>query len=124
MRLTATYRRQTRRARLCAWLLLLVYVPMVAMSLLHLHAEIEIVPTVDCAQCHSHVHHSGHLTVSHQHHDDCLFCRLLSVQLTFASQRPEIVDRPLLATIDVYRVEAVVAAEQSVVSLRAPPYVL
>ena len=124
MRRPTAYRQMEKRSRWSAWLLLAVYVPMVFMSLTHVHYELDSVSTVDCSLCDSNVHHSGHLTSISQHHDDCLFCRLLSVQLTIATDKIEAVVRPLVDIINVFCPEACTTRSLTVVSLRGPPCIL
>lgn len=67
-----------RRLRF-AWLLLLVYVPMMIAVTLHHHGEAErAYAIVQCQDCTHHVHHSGHLmAIQHAMHD-CVLCQLQS----------------------------------------------
>ena len=62
----------TRKQRLFAWMILSVYVPMVLLASLHVHSINDFSRAVDCDQCHTAVHHSGHITTSNHHIDECL----------------------------------------------------
>lgn len=68
-----------RRLR-TAWLLLLVYVPMMIAVSLHHHGEAEgAVVAASCQDCVHHVHHDGHLySLQHSMHD-CVLCQLQSM---------------------------------------------
>ncbi len=64
-----------------AWLLLTVYLSMMAATMLHHHDEARIhtpVPT-DCHDCHSRTHHSGHLAATDESVADCILCQLQQV---------------------------------------------
>lgn len=62
----------TRRQQLFAWMMLWVYVPMVLLASFHVHTLNDFYRAVDCDQCHTAVHHSGHITASPHHIDECL----------------------------------------------------
>ena len=69
------------RRRVFARLLLLVFVPMLMMSVLHVH-ECESIQT--CADCTHHVSHSGHLTADASYDYDCVLCQFLSLPFVMA----------------------------------------
>ena len=71
----------TRRQQLFAWMILSVYVPMVLLASLHVHSINDFSRVIDCDQCHTAVHHSGHITTSNHHIDECLSCRFLGTQI-------------------------------------------
>jgi len=65
------------RQRVAAWALLLVFVPLVVCSALHVHPE-EAHAATTCEACLHHVHHAGHLSAaSHAH--ECLLCQFLTL---------------------------------------------
>ena len=57
-----------------AWVLLLVFVPMVLLSSVHVHAELDGDAGV-CSECLAHSVHKGHLTTLNAH-VDCPLCAL------------------------------------------------
>lgn len=60
-----------------AWLLLLVYLPMLLAVTFHHHSEAEGNNAVTyCYDCAHHIHHDGHLTNVHDAH----FCALCALQ--------------------------------------------
>ena len=119
-----THNGVTRKQRLFAWMILSVYVPMVLLASLHVHSPNDFSQAVDCDQCHTAVHHSGHITSISHHVDECLSCRFLGTQF----------DVPRTAAIQVVKQAAVCLeyflASEPVVravahpSLRAPPSIL
>lgn len=114
----------TRRQRLFAWIMLLVYVPMVLLASLHVHTLNDLSRVVDCDQCHTAVHHSGHITASHHHIDECLSCRFLSTQIDVPRAVATLVVKQVTSHLEfllaIEPVDRVVAHP----SLRAPPFVL
>lgn len=68
-----------RRMRL-AWLLMLVYLPMMIAITFHHHSEAEEATAVShCYECEHHIHHAGHLTASQSFMHDCVLCQLHSL---------------------------------------------
>lgn len=68
-----------RRHRRLAWLLILVYLPMLVAISFHHHEEVEDdVVASYCQDCLHHVHHSGHIASTHSFTHDCLLCQLHS----------------------------------------------
>ncbi|MBR6285271.1 MAG: hypothetical protein IKR25_13420 [Muribaculaceae bacterium] len=111
--------------QLCfAWLLLLVYVPMVLLSSLHVHSRQELSVAVDCGLCQTAVHHSGHITMSVEQHDDCVLCRFLSAQVLVPSATACSVELPLAADRPQHHAAACVVRTVALPSLRAPPAIL
>ena len=62
-----------------AWLLLLVYMPMMIAVTFHHHGEAErAVAAIHCQDCEHHVHHDGHLLALQHTLHDCVLCQLQS----------------------------------------------
>ena len=107
-----------------AWLLLLVYLPMLLAVSFHHHEEMEeTTPTVYCYDCAHHIHHDGHFQVSQAIHA-CALCVMQSMTYT----APVIV---CLATfVAVTRIAPIASRpfikklQGNVLSTRAPPVVL
>lgn len=60
-----------------AWLLMLVYLPMMTAITFHHHSEAEGASVVSyCYDCEHHIHHDGHLTASKSFAHDCVLCQL------------------------------------------------
>ena len=72
--------RNNRRVRF-AWLLMLVYLPMLlAITFHHHHSEAEgNAPVYYCYQCAHHIHDDGHLTGEHSLAHMCALCYLHSL---------------------------------------------
>jgi len=114
----------TRRQRLFAWVMLMVYVPMVLLASLHVHSPNDFSKVAFCDQCHTAVHHSGHITTSNHHIDECLSCRFLSTQIDV----PHVVSCFVVSQATV-QLEFFMACEPVIQfvahpSLRAPPFIL
>ncbi|WP_449139220.1 hypothetical protein [Segatella sp.] len=68
-----------RRIRF-AWLLMLVYLPMMIAITFHHHTEAEGATAVShCYECEHHIHHDGHLTAEHSFAHECVLCQLHSL---------------------------------------------
>ena len=64
-----------RRIRF-AWLLMLVYLPMMIAITFHHHSEAEGAAVVShCYECEHHIHHDGHLTAEHFFAHECVLCQ-------------------------------------------------
>lgn len=72
------------RRRLSAWLLLLVFVPVMVATSLHVHGY-EGVSIAECDQCLHHVHHSGHFNVYADHMVDCVLCQFAALPFVTAT---------------------------------------
>ena len=114
----------TRRQQLFAWIILLVYVPMVLLASLHVHTLNEFSKAVDCDQCHTAVHHSGHITTSNHHIDECLSCRFLSTQIDVPRTIASFVLKPVAAHLEFFLACEPVVRVVAEPSLRAPPFFL
>ena len=63
-----------RRMRF-AWLLMLVYLPMMLAFTFHHHSEAEgSAVTSYCYECAHHIHHDGHLTAEQNFMHECVLC--------------------------------------------------
>jgi len=69
------------RRKVFARILLSVFVPMLLMSVLHVH-ECNSIQT--CSDCAHHVSHSGHLTAVASCDYDCVLCQFLSLPFVMA----------------------------------------
>lgn len=108
------------KRQLYAWLLLSVFVPMTALSALHVHEGGRDVTAV-CNACINHQAHAGHLTVGIDNLHDCLLCQFLSLSFVSATG-------VLTATLIVLRRSLFIECETLYVSAahnlngtRAPP---
>ena len=121
-----THNGVTRRQRLFAWVMLSVYVPMVLLASLHVHSLNDFSKAIDCeqCQCHTAVHHSGHITASNHHIDECLSCRFLSTQIDVPRMVADIVVKQAAVHLEFYLPNEPVVRAVAHPSLRAPPFVL
>ena len=114
----------TRKQRLFAWMILSVYVPMVLLASLHVHSINDFSKAVDCDQCHTAVHHSGHITTSNHHIDECLSCRFLSAQVDVPRTITTLVVKQVSAHLECFLACDPVVRVVVQPSLRAPPSML
>ena len=71
-----------RKRHIASWLLLAVFVPMLILSSLHVHEQVQD-NILDCKECVDH-HCHGHLTQLSMSMDDCVLCQFL--MLTFLAE--------------------------------------
>lgn len=71
-----------RKRHIASWLLLAVFVPMLILSSLHVHEQVQN-NIVDCKECVEH-HCHGHLTQLSMSMDECVLCQFL--MLTFLAE--------------------------------------
>ena len=114
----------TRRQQLFAWMILSVYVPMVLLASLHVHSINDFSRAVDCDQCHTAVHHSGHITTSNHHIDECLSCRFLSTQIDVPRTVTSLVVKQVTTHLEYFLAGDPVIRVVAQPSLRAPPSIL
>ncbi len=114
----------TRRQRLLAWMILSVYVPMVLLASLHVHSPNEFSAAVDCVQCATEAHHSGHFTASRHHVDECLSCRFLGTQIDVPRTVTNLVVKQVTARLEFFLATEPVVMAVAHPSLRAPPCML
>lgn len=72
------------RRQLYAWLLLSVFVPMTALSALHVH-KVDSDVTAVCSACINHQSHAGHLSAGFDNIHDCVLCQFLSLSFVAAT---------------------------------------
>lgn len=107
-----------------AWLMLVVYVPMVLLSSLHVHSLPDAAHMPDCDLCDASVHHSGHITATTVTHDECLSCRFLSTQLVAPdSNEQDVADCRVVELESALPVIAILRVPVSVMR-RGPPAIL
>ena len=97
---------------------------MVLLASLHVHAPDEFSQDIDCYQCHTAVHHSGHITASQQHIDECLSCRFLSTQIDVPRMVVSLVVKPVAVHLECFLAISPVVRAVAHTSLRAPPSIL
>ena len=106
-----------------AWLLLLVYVPIMIAVTFHHHGEAQRVETaIPCQDCARHVHHDGHLLVLQHTMHDCVLCQLQSTSYllpTFLTLSVFIVLHPIIRKTACAKCQP---KANEVKSTRAPPY--
>lgn len=75
------------KRRFSAWLLLLVYVPIMVAVSLHVHPYGYDGGTLydGCVQCAHHVHHDGHLNAYSGNTHDCVLCQFASLPFIAAT---------------------------------------
>ena len=114
----------SRRQQFYAWVMLLVYLPMVLLSSGHVHSLQEFSESIDCYQCQTGLHHSGHITVDAPHHDECLLCRFLGTQVI--APETEDLDQDIQHAVKVEFCQVTEPFSRPVThpSLRAPPVFL
>lgn len=64
-------------------LMLSVFLPMLLLSTLHIHQEVQVVGDV-CLECVNHTPHAGHLSFGVIHYDDCVLCQFTSLPFVAA----------------------------------------
>ena len=75
--------KQETRRHIASWLLLAVFVPMLVLSSVHIHDEVETI-TTECADC---VHHNchGHIAAMTTWAHDCVLCQFLTLTMLTAA---------------------------------------
>lgn len=105
-------------------MMLSVYVPMVLLASLHVHSLPDHYGEVDCYDCQTAVHHSGHIMASHHHQGECLSCRFLNTQVESPHVSVCCIIKQSVSKIEIPRATAVVTAIVAHRWLRAPPCIL
>ena len=114
------YSEPSRRQQFFAWVMLLVYLPTVLLSSVHVHALQEVANTVDCHLCQTGLHHSGHITADAPHHDECLSCRFLGTQVVVPETQDLDQDNQQAVKVEVCQVTEPFSRSVTHPSLRAP----
>ena len=111
------------RRKISAWVLLAVYLPMLAFSSIHLHTE-QVRSEAVCHQCVSHQPHPGHISSQGAAHHVCVLCQFLTLPGL------EALTTDLSVIISARRI-CFLTAEQPIVCMhvgsmrsRAPPYII
>jgi hypothetical protein len=104
--------------------MLLVYLPMVLSSMGHVHSLQEFSESIDCHQCQTGLHHSGHITTDSQHHDECLLCRFMGTQVVVPEQQELDQDNQQAVEVEFCQVTEAFSRFVTHPSLRAPPIIL
>lgn len=104
-----------------AWLLMLVYLPMLIAVTFHHHSGAEEASTVSCYDCVHHIHHDGHLTAQQSFTHECVLCQLHSLPYVI----PSIIHIASFIAI-VHVVFAIICPfiktrQGNIISTRAPP---
>ena len=107
-----------------AWIMLSVYVPMVLIASLHVHSLQEYSKVVDCYECQTAVHHSGHIMASTHHYGECLSCRFLTTQVESPEMSVCCIIKQTVSKIECPQAAELVMAMVAHPSLRAPPCIL
>lgn len=102
-----------------AWMLIMVFVPMMMLSFFHVHASEANIAT-ECHECLHHIHHS-HFGSADQCIDQCVLCQFLS--LTFISLTSAIILFAPIASKHNNIIAAIAATDNTScrISGRAPP---
>ena len=110
-----------RRLRF-AWLLILVYLPMMLTITFHHHSEAEgVAASPYCYDCAHHIHHDGHLTATGIFYHDCALCQLYNMPYVVPTI-VRIATFVAIAHVVFYAVcPFVKTPEGSIYSTRAPP---
>ncbi len=114
----------SRKQKIFACILLSIYVPMVLLSSVHLHSIQDYCEAIQCDLCQSSIHHSGHITAGHQHHDECLSCRFLTTQVNLPEATVSFIAQQTVNLIDFFLATEPVVVPVVHPSLRAPPSIL
>lgn len=114
-------RRIDNRRKKFAWLLLLVYVPMLLAITFHHHSGAEETAVSYCYDCAHHIHHDGHFVSQSAVVQECLLCQLCALSYVV----PALVKVALFVAVAYVAFHAacpfVKMREGNVRSTRAPP---
>lgn len=108
------------KRRLSAWLLLLVFVPVIVATSLHVHDYGEI-NTTECEQCLHHLHHGGHFNAYANHSFDCPLCQFASLPFVISTAVAISVAAVILKVVYTNPAENVRIGICNTRSTRAPP---
>ena len=124
MRREKRYSEPSRRQQFFAWVMLLVYLPTVLLSSVHVHPLQDFSDSIDCYQCETGHHHSGHITTDSHHHDACLSCRFLGTQVV-VSEQPNLGQvNPRAVKVELCQVTESCSRPVAHPTLRAPPAIM
>ncbi|MBQ7691696.1 MAG: hypothetical protein IJT30_10980 [Muribaculaceae bacterium] len=103
-----------------AWVLLLVFVPMVLLSSVHFHAALNDSGAA-CPECLKHAVHKGHL-MTHSAHVDCPLCAFQNNVYQAADEQPPTVSPVFTRLTQVCAVPALALGATTNQKNRAPPF--
>lgn len=112
------------KRKISAWLLLSVFVSMMAVVSFHHHDAEETAGSELCESCIHHVRHSGHLGVLKVNLHDCLLCQLQCASFLAPAIAAFCAVAFVLRAAYALFSNSFVAGVCGVVSPRAPPYIL
>ncbi|MBQ7420320.1 MAG: hypothetical protein IJV17_06240 [Prevotella sp.] len=104
-----------------ARLLLLVFVPILVFSSLHVHEY--AVGEGDCYECANHLHHSGHISLQVASFHDCVLCQFASLPFVAAVAIALVMTVRALSVVIVNPSSQCLSTACRVKSLRAPPVI-
>ena len=103
-------------------LMLAVFLPMLLLSVLHVHDGV-YADGDSCMECVNHLPHAGHLSINANHHDDCVLCQFMSlsfVEAVTAVLTPAPAHHDVVFTL---RHQQLLAAVGRISVPRAPPVI-
>lgn len=103
-----------------ARLLLVVFVSMLLLASLHVHAAAACAEAT-CEECIGHVKHSGHIAEATASVDSCVLCQLISVPYIAATVLVVAIYKKVVTRLPLPLPYDVISATGTVISLRAPP---
>lgn len=110
-----------KKRHIASWVLLVVFVPMLLISSLHIHESVAD-SEYSCMECVHHVCH-GHLTQQSAHLHDCVLCQFLTLTFVAALIYLFYYYQPRNTNFHLQRCFAIHAASRNLIIPRAPPYV-
>lgn len=108
------------KRRFSAWLLLLVFVPVMVATSLHVH-DYDNADATECYQCLHHMHHGGHFTAYSDHAFDCPFCQFVSLPFLAPALITMAATVVVLSVVYADKNSGLRTGIHSVKSTRAPP---
>ena len=106
-----------------ARLLLVVFVSMLLLASLHVHAAAACAEAT-CEECIGHVKHSGHIAEATASVDSCVLCQLISVPFVAAVVLAVAIYKKVVARLPLPFPCSVPGGSGTMISLRAPPSVV
>lgn len=119
-RFSITIMNNSVKRRFAAWLLLLVFVPVMVATSLHIH-DLGEASSVECEQCLHHVHHAGHFNVYADHAYDCVLCQFAALPFVAAAVVALAIAVAVHRVAYVYIIKGKSLGVCGVKSTRAPP---
>lgn len=110
-----------KRRHIAAWLLLAVYVPMLLLSSMHVHSDMEM-GSLACDECVQHQCH-GHLLQFSGDFHQCVLCQVLTLSYVAAASGLFLLSLPRLRTLYAIFGQSACQGSSRVLRLRGPPSV-